>query len=144
MRGFPPQRLTEPAGTTRGVFETYLTMDQPLLGLDGMNTLRKEGLYSVLPVYSARDSSVTIAKTGYAVGGLNVNATADSVLGFQCVFMKLDGNRLNPQDAYVGDWIGEAPADGQGVLVAGDGKTITGVWFEGGQKVGALGLIRAK
>ena len=143
MRDFPPNRLTEPAGTPRGNLKTYLTMDRPLLGLDALNSMRKDGLYSIVPVYSATENSVSIAKSGYAVGGLNVNATADSILGFQCIFMKLDGNRLDAEDSYLGDWIGEKPAAGNEVLVGGDGQAVSGVWFEGGPKVGALGLIRA-
>jgi hypothetical protein len=141
--GFPPKRLTKAAGTPRGRSLTYLTMDRPLLGLDAMNSMRKDGLYSLVPVYSANEDALTIAKTGYAIGGLNVNTAGDSILGFQCIFMKLDGNELDTEDSYLGDWIGEKPAGGSEVLVGGDGRMVSGVWFEGGLKVNAIGLIHA-
>lgn len=144
LRDFPSELRTELVGSPRGTFETFFTKGDrlPMIGLDAMGAIGKSALYSLVPVYSANEESVTIAKNGYAVGGLNVNADNDTIVGFQCVFMKLERNQLDPQDSYLGDWIGAKPADGKGVLLAGDGSTVYGVWFEGGSKIGALGLIR--
>jgi hypothetical protein len=80
------------------------------------------------------------AKPGYAVGGLTGRAGL-LLNGMAVTFMRLDGGKLNPDDKYQSDWIGdrtggsETAIDSQGMLVVGiHGK-------EGDVECQALGLV---
>jgi hypothetical protein len=70
-------------------------------------------------------NSVTIkAKPGYCVGSLNIQSGA-RLDGFSVKFMKLENDRLNPDDHYTSDWVG-----GQGGvpdIVGGNGVLAVGI-----------------
>jgi hypothetical protein len=68
--------------------------------------------------------SVT-AKPGYAVGELHVR-TGLSVDGFEVVFMRIKGDRLDPDDNYVSKWLGNQTG-GSPATVSTDGKVPVGI-----------------
>jgi hypothetical protein len=78
------------------------------------------------------------AKPGYAVGAITVKAglTAD---GFSVTFMRIDGDHLDPTDAYESDWLG-----GQGGAppkrLGGDGRYVHGIIAKQNKKNQCTGL----
>ncbi|MGO9115406.1 MAG: SHD1 domain-containing protein [Thermoguttaceae bacterium] len=81
-----------------------------------------------------------IAREGYAVGALNVNAThfVDAV---QIVFMRMGSDgRLDPTDRYTSDWLG-FPTNKLPTILGGTGAIVLGVQGRGAAVVDALGLI---
>lgn len=65
------------------------------------------------------------AKTGYAVGAITANASYD-IRGFAVTFMKIQGDKLNPDDAYTSEWIGSKAGDQKDVL-SGEGAPVVGI-----------------
>lgn len=80
-----------------------------------------------------------IAKDGYAVGAVNTH-TGITVDGFELVFMKVDGDRLDASDAYNSPWLGDTRG-GSPRNVSSDGKVPAGLQGRSGNEVNALGLI---
>ena len=80
-----------------------------------------------------------VAKEGYAVGGINTH-TGLSVDGFELVFMKVDGDHLDPADSYNSPWLGDEKG-GSPRNVASDGKIPVGLQGRAAKEVNALGLI---
>ncbi len=75
-----------------------------------------------------------VAKDGYAIGALNYRA-GGNFDGFEVVFMKVKGNRLDPKDSYKSSWVGgkggsEGKFDGEGDPIVGIHGG-TGVDFDG-------------
>ena len=79
------------------------------------------------------------AKEGYAVGAVNVRAGL-GVDGFELIFMKVDGDRLDTSDAYASDWLGDKKG-GVPREADGGGKTPVGLQGRAAREVNALGLI---
>ena len=83
--------------------------------------------------------TTAVAKPGYAVGAINTH-TGLTVDGFEMVFMKIDGDRLDPEDSYKSPWLGDekggSPSD-----VSSDGKIPVGLQGRAGKEVYGLGLI---
>lgn len=73
------------------------------------------------------DSVKVVAKHGYAVGGITVsNRFGYDMGGLSVRFMKINGDRLDPADAYESDWIGTPAADRKTYL-GGEGEPVIGV-----------------
>jgi hypothetical protein len=121
-----------------------ITMDsarKPILGLDYAAKITDENVLGIMvPVFERSEGFTVIAEEGYALGGLRVYAR-EKVLGFQPIFMKLDGDTLNPTDSYTGDWEGAKGSDDQIVRLAGDGRIVCGLCIHGAGEVNGLGLI---
>ena len=64
------------------------------------------------------------AKPGYAVGGLTVNAGL-GIDGFTATFMRINGAKLDPKDAYQSEYIGGK--GGGRTLLGGDGTPVVGI-----------------
>ena len=88
------------------------------------------------------EETTAVAKSGYAVGAINTH-TGLTVDGFEMVFMRIDGDRLNSADSYTSPWLGDkkggTPRD-----VSSEGKIPLGLQGRAGKEVYALGLIVAK
>jgi hypothetical protein len=67
-----------------------------------------------------------MARDGYAVGGLNVEADNTAVRAVQVIFMRYQNGALVPSDQYTSDWIGTSSGSGSTQL-AGDGRPVVGV-----------------
>ena len=80
-----------------------------------------------------------LAKPGYAVGGLLVR-TGHRLDGYAAVFMRVDGDRLDPSDLYLSAWQGGHGGGGPR-LIGGAGLLIAGICGRKGSDVDAIGLI---
>lgn len=81
------------------------------------------------------------AREGYAIGALRLHH-GDRVDGFEIIFMRITGNRLDPKDSYTGRWWGGKGSGGPTELIAG-GLPVVGVLGGSGEEVDSLGLIAA-
>lgn len=81
-----------------------------------------------------------LAKSGYAVGGLVVDAD-QFVNAVQPIFMKLrtDGT-LDPSDRYDGPWLGQ-PSGKPTRTIDGRGAKVIGVHGRGAAVLDAVGLV---
>ena len=91
-------------------------------------------------IYGAPGGPVTtvVARPGYAVGGL-VTHTGLTVDGFGIVFMKVDGDRLDPDDTYNSPWIGDRKGGSPGEVTT-KGGLVVGLQGRAKNEVNALGL----
>ena len=91
-------------------------------------------------IYGIVASPVTtaFAKPGYAVGGL-ITHTGLTVDGFRMVYMKVDGDRLDPNDTYNSPWLGDLQGGGPGEVMT-RGGLVVGLQGRAGNEVNALGL----
>lgn len=106
---------------------------QPLYLVDHRRVEGKvHGLRNGRPVES-------VAKPGYAVGGLLVRS-GHRIDGYAVVFMRIAGNRLDPEDFYVGAWQGGRGGGGERLL-GGHGLAIAGICGRKGADIDALGLV---
>ncbi len=74
------------------------------------------------------------------MGAIIVN-TGEYVQGFRAVFMRIAGDRLDPDDAYESEWIGHG--DETGTMLSGDGVAIVGIHGSSGAWIDSLGLVLA-
>ena len=86
--------------------------------------------------------TTAFAKPGYAVGGL-ITHTGLTVDGFRMVYMKVDGDRLDPSDSYNSPWLGDLQGGGPGEVNT-KGGLIVGLQGRSGNEVNALGLTMLK
>ena len=82
------------------------------------------------------------AKRGYVVAGV-VAKSGHRVDGMRVIFMKVDYDRLNPDEIYRSEWIG-GRGGGPAVQLAGDGDAIIGLYGRRGHDLDALGFIQVK
>ncbi len=80
------------------------------------------------------------AKEGYAVGAIVVKA-GDRVDGFRVVFMRIKGDRLDPNDKYESRWVGGRGGRAE-TLLGGDGKPVIGIHGRCGDDLDSIGLIQ--
>jgi hypothetical protein len=84
-----------------------------------------------------------LAKPGYAVGAITAK-TGLGIDGVSVTFMKIDGDRLDPSDAYESAWVGGMGGGGPR-KVTGEGAPATGLIVrEGRERVSAVGLVFKK
>ena len=79
------------------------------------------------------------AKDGYAVGAIQVDG-ADFVNAVRVAFMRIEGDRLNPKDTYISDWIGKLTGRDP-VTINGNGAIVVGVHGRRGAILNAVGLV---
>ncbi len=83
-----------------------------------------------------------VARPGYAVGGL-VTHSGLMVDGFSITFMKVDGDRLKPDDSYESPWIGDSRGGGLSQVFS-KGELVIGLTGRAGNEVNGLGLMTKK
>lgn len=81
----------------------------------------------------------TLAKPGYAVGGLLVRA-GHRVDGFALVFLRTAGDRLDRSDVHTGPWIG-GRGGGEERILGASGRVVAGICGRHGADLDALGLL---
>jgi hypothetical protein len=80
-----------------------------------------------------------LAKPGYAVGAIHAKATL-ALDGFYITYMKIDGNRLDPNDSYNSNWLGGPGGNGP-TSISSDGRQVVGIIGRNNNKdVIAIGL----
>lgn len=92
------------------------------------------------PLYQKPDgvTAVVLAKDGYVVGGVIVDAM-DDVRAVRVIFVRLKDGKVAADDTYMSDWIG-TPA-GQQTTLAGKGETVVGICGRKGLFLESLGLV---
>jgi hypothetical protein len=83
-----------------------------------------------------------VAKADYAVGGLSMH-TGLGVDGFRIIYMKTDGEHLDPNDSYNSPWIGDEKGGGPGEVMS-KGNMIVGLQGRSEADINALGLTGLK
>jgi S1-C subfamily serine protease len=108
--------------------------------------MSEDCVQEIVPVFSRdRERKLpagAMAREGYAVGAVNVNAL-DYVNGIQLVFMRInDDGRLDPKDSYSSEWLGIRPRGRRKLQkLSGDGAPIIGIHVRKGLVVDALALV---
>ncbi len=88
-------------------------------------------------------SITVVAPPGYAVGAVNTR-TGIFLDAFQFVFMKVHDARLDPNDSYESDWLGD-PRGGVDGSASGEGKWVVGIHGRtSGREVDMLGIVVAE
>ena len=129
-------------GRMRGITKSMISgNDVPMLGFNCMQNIRGDGFGDLLPVFRRNADATEMAKQGYAVGGLYVLSDGKRITGIQCLFMRLDEDRLDAGDYYHGNWVGERGSDAEPEFVGGDGSLILGLQTVGGIVIEGIGLI---
>jgi hypothetical protein len=111
----------------------YIQSLQPLYGPEAA---RAEG---AIRGDRGHEPTAIAARPGYAVGGLVVRAS-NRVNGFRVVFLRIDGNRLDPKDRYESAWFGGQEGT-ETALTAAGGEAIVGLFGRAGADVDAVGLV---
>lgn len=129
-----------------GPFDTEFTENAPAGGVligfdvgissfaarDAVGTLRpifRVGRQEILGELHGSDSKRTVsvvAKDGYAVGAISVKAGL-WIDGFSLTFMKVVGDKLDPNDSYKSEWIGGPQGTGKLPTQDGGGKPVVGI-----------------
>ncbi|HUY90885.1 MAG TPA: SUMF1/EgtB/PvdO family nonheme iron enzyme [Pirellulales bacterium] len=100
----------------------------------------------IVPVFSRdRERKLpagAMAREGYAVGAVNVNAL-EYVNGIQLIYMRVkDDGRLDSKDSYTSEWLGvRARGRRKPHKLTGDGDPIIGIHLQKGLVVAALALV---
>lgn len=139
---FKPEMLTKVAGTVSS-FKTYLAhVDRrPMIGIDfALQTSGGDTISTMIPVYSESENHMMLSKEGYAIAGLNVHVE-DQLLAIQPIYMKVDGSKFDPNDSYLGEWVGEEPSPEKITKLAGDGRPVFGIYISGMSDVASIALI---
>lgn len=82
------------------------------------------------------------AKPGYVVAGV-IAKSGHRLDGMRVIFMKVEYDRLNPDETYRSNWIG-GRGGGPIVQLAGDGDAIIGLYGRQGHDLDALGFVQVK
>jgi hypothetical protein len=104
----------------------------------------KQALSQLDPVFergpSRGSGTLVMAREGYAVSGLQIDAT-ELVNAVQIVFARqqADGS-LDPADSYTSDWLG-APSGAAGQKLASGTRRLIGIQGRRGAVIDALGLV---
>jgi hypothetical protein len=88
------------------------------------------------------DCTILMAKPGYAVGSVTMNA-GDGVNALCVRFMKNLADKLDPKDTYVSHWFGEKLGVAQTKL-GGDGRLVYATFGRKGANYDQLGLVMAR
>jgi hypothetical protein len=80
-----------------------------------------------------------VAKPGYAVGGL-IGKGERLAEGFRVIFMRLEGDQLEPRDSYESAWVG-GKSNRPEIRLGGIGQPVTGITGNCGDAVDSLALI---
>jgi|GEM_PF-2915903 len=147
----PPSFL----GANFNPFQDLAPADGVLIGVRVSFDSKPSGptISSIQPVYRVGDNSVdgqrhgsllgketeVLAKPGYAVGAIKMRA-AVTLHGFGLVYMKIDGDHLDPSQSYSSEWLGNERT-GLNRNVSTNGKIPVGVQGKADDAVNALGLI---
>jgi hypothetical protein len=80
-----------------------------------------------------------LANAGYAIGAIHVRASI-RVNALAITFMRVNGDRLSPADAYSTVWIG-GPGGGGPTTLSADGTSVIGIRGKTNKELTGLGLV---
>jgi hypothetical protein len=134
-----------------GPFRKVGQGDRPLLGIAySLGEWGRQGcLRTVDPLYGTGDdvytvgrkSGTVVARRGYAVAGVVVQADDTNVLAFAVVFMARRDGHLVTTDQYTSDWVGFPTGDDGALRLGCDGRAVLGLTGRQGMNLAALGLV---
>jgi hypothetical protein len=139
---------TETAGDEKnGGPQRYVDASKPLIGLEyrGGEWEKEKCIGQVVAVYDLKQSpfpglSRVTARSGYAVGGVNVQSKK-FVDAIQVVFMKIKPTGgLDPTDLYTSDWLGTV-GDGKTTKLGQTGKIVMGINCKQGAVLNGFALV---
>jgi hypothetical protein len=148
-----PYELTPRVGGNEGTaFRDIVPADRKLLGfgvvcdhevIRGIRPLYGTTREAQGKLYGTETGEVTsiVAKSGYAVGAISAS-TGSAVDGFSIIFMRIDGDRLDPGKCYASDWIGGH--GGTETKIGGSGQPVVGIHGAVGGRLDSIGLILAR
>ena len=145
-------------GKAGETFRDEAPKDAMLIGLEigFTNVGGREHVSAVRPIYRAssgeiagslhgpalKESTAFKAKDGYAVGGVTIKSGL-WVESLKIRFMRIAGGKLNPNDAYDSEWIGDS--GGSETVLTGDGAALVGVIGKTlSTRIGGFGLMVKK
>jgi len=140
--GFPFQNAQkDPAAALVGVRVNFTNFAGKSLlgGILGIFQTPTGRIYSPVSGAPGTNTTEVLAKPGYAVGGLIVKSSI-FVHQIKVVFMKADGDELDPLDQYSSSWLGPT-ADGVEANLLSKGPPIIGFHGRAGLGIDAIGLI---
>lgn len=115
-----------------GLLVGFEVSTEPAFGSEILKTVRPifrtaSGRELLGQVHGTKSEKLATAKArpGYAVGGIIVKAGL-FVDGFSIVFMRVNGDSLDPKDAYESDWLGGTGGDDK-VQIGGTGAPVIGI-----------------
>ena len=86
---------------------------------------------------------VVRAKPGYAIGAIKVTGNG-RIVSMQFTFMKIEGEKLNPKDAYLSEIYGDKDLDANSTaMLSGKGKALVGLTGYWVKELHGLGVIYA-
>jgi len=93
------------------------------------------------PLFEPAENSETtaVAKEGYAVGGMTVSSTEFSNAA-KLTFMKVKDGKLDKNDSYQSEWIGN-PEGGAEKQLGGTGQNVIGIHGKNGMNIHGVGLV---
>lgn len=80
------------------------------------------------------------AKAGYAVGGI-VGSSGHKFGGFEVIFCRIQGTRLDTRDSYRSSWFGGTENKDGSRELGGTGDLISGIYGTHGPDIGRVGLV---
>ena len=81
-----------------------------------------------------------VAKEGYAVGAITARTTT-GIEGMSITFMRVNGARLNPNDAYESEWLAGTRGS-EPTPMSGNGARVVGIRArENRERLSAVGLV---
>jgi hypothetical protein len=91
------------------------------------------------PEDRGRPMTAEVARDGYVVGGLVVDAS-QYVNAVKVIYVKQNGEAIASADTYESEWLGTPRGDTQ-TRLAGDGRLVLGLHAKQGLVLDAVGLI---
>lgn len=152
-RGLPPgSELSPMVGGTGGGDNVLVnptgSLPVGLAYLVDENWDRRPTLKEVKPIYSRDERpvdwrgiplSTVVAKEGYAIGGLVVDAD-QYVHALKVIFMHEEDGQLDTRDSYESDWL-STPTGNEPVKLGGDGRAVLGLKTKQGIVLDGLGVV---
>jgi serine/threonine protein kinase len=142
-RPMHPAQSERLGGSGGGKFAVFDDAMRPLLGIKyALGDWKGPCLKELVPIFdrsSAPVETTLLARDGYAVGGLIVDAD-DYVRAVRLIFMKLKKYELDPTDRYESDWIGTPPTR-EPKTISGEGQMVLGLFGGKGIVQDSVGLI---
>jgi ATP-dependent protease ClpP protease subunit len=147
----PGATKTEQLGAMGGApFVNVNPAGSPLLGFHytmgnwgGKPVLRRfDPLFAKPAADVSGDPTFVLAREGYVVGGLLVEADNTNIITLQVIFVALKNGRIDASDSYKSDRIG-TPCGLAMNQLAGKGETVIGVFGRYGMNMAAVGLVLA-
>jgi hypothetical protein len=123
---------------------------RPMVGLN-MTMMRWAGKNDVInriePIFDPQTKSskeatriIDVAKPGYAISGLHINGD-DYSHCVRIIYAKIDGNKLNPEDTYTTDWLGDPFTNERDQEIGNSGHLVIGIYGKQGMNVDGIGLV---